>query len=303
MSRGARCDLVTITNHDAALERVARYVAYVREDARGAGCRSEPTNGPETRAQICEVTVPLNRNNTSFGRLHKNWDCARAWKTEARARPLALLETHVRGGRHGTSSRWCVPFACSLCAKRVDVADAGDASRASPGRRVVGARNQPGFQARAYVLGLDGTETWRAGARRRAASIVTRAMASRRVVSARSSASPRLDGRTARRSSPSLPSIRGFFRVWSAPPHRTHTLTFAPQTARSTHQQPSQKTFKIKQKLGKKQKQNRPLPQWVRMRTGNTIRYAPIFKIPPHLRASLGKKLLVFHLGFPPITR
>ena len=102
---------------------------------------------------------------------------------------------------------------------------------------------------------------------------------------------------------PVPPIHPGFFRVWSAPPHRTHALTFAPQTARSTHQQPSQKTFKIKQKLGKKQKQNRPLPQWVRMRTGNTIRYAPIFKIPPHLRASLGKKLLVFHLGFPPITR
>jgi hypothetical protein len=48
----ARCDLVTITNHDAALERVARYVAYVREDARGAGCRSEPTNGPGARADL-----------------------------------------------------------------------------------------------------------------------------------------------------------------------------------------------------------------------------------------------------------
>ncbi|XP_054257343.1 60S ribosomal protein L39-like [Macrosteles quadrilineatus] len=33
------------------------------------------------------------------------------------------------------------------------------------------------------------------------------------------------------------------------------------------------KTFKIKQKLAKKLKQNRPIPQWVRMRTGNTIRY------------------------------
>ena len=75
MSRGARCDLVTITNDAGSFERVARYVAYVREDARGAGYRSEPTNGPETRAQICEVTVPLNRNNTGFGRLHKNWDC------------------------------------------------------------------------------------------------------------------------------------------------------------------------------------------------------------------------------------
>ncbi|XP_078671229.1 large ribosomal subunit protein eL39 [Branchiostoma floridae x Branchiostoma belcheri] len=33
------------------------------------------------------------------------------------------------------------------------------------------------------------------------------------------------------------------------------------------------KTFRIKKKLAKKQKQNRPIPQWVRMKTGNTIRY------------------------------
>ena len=39
-----------------------------------------------------------------------------------------------------------------------------------------------------------------------------------------------------------------------------------------THQ-PSQKTFKIKKILGKKQKQNRPIPQRIRMKTGNTIRY------------------------------
>ncbi|XP_038213228.1 60S ribosomal protein L39 [Zerene cesonia] len=32
------------------------------------------------------------------------------------------------------------------------------------------------------------------------------------------------------------------------------------------------KTFIIKRKLAKKLKQNRPIPQWVRMRTGNTIR-------------------------------
>lgn len=37
--------------------------------------------------------------------------------------------------------------------------------------------------------------------------------------------------------------------------------------------QPSQKTFAIKQKLAKKQKQNRPIPQWIRFRTGNKIRY------------------------------
>ncbi|CAG8633343.1 32316_t:CDS:2, partial [Racocetra persica] len=34
---------------------------------------------------------------------------------------------------------------------------------------------------------------------------------------------------------------------------------------------PSHKTFRIKRVLGKKQKQNRPIPQWIRLRTGNTI--------------------------------
>nr|XP_051187933.1 60S ribosomal protein L39-like [Lolium perenne] len=36
---------------------------------------------------------------------------------------------------------------------------------------------------------------------------------------------------------------------------------------------PSHKTFRIKQKLAKKQRQNRPIPYWIRMRTDNTIRY------------------------------
>ncbi|UKZ80744.1 60S ribosomal protein L39 [Trichoderma virens FT-333] len=35
----------------------------------------------------------------------------------------------------------------------------------------------------------------------------------------------------------------------------------------------SHKTFRTKQKLAKAQKQNRPVPQWIRLRTGNTIRY------------------------------
>lgn len=39
--------------------------------------------------------------------------------------------------------------------------------------------------------------------------------------------------------------------------------------------QPSMKTFKIKKHLAKKQKQNRPIPQWIRLRTDNTIRYVP----------------------------
>ncbi|GCC42766.1 hypothetical protein chiPu_0026718, partial [Chiloscyllium punctatum] len=36
---------------------------------------------------------------------------------------------------------------------------------------------------------------------------------------------------------------------------------------------PSHKTFRIKRVLAKKMKQNRPIPQWIRMKTGNKIRY------------------------------
>ncbi|OON17425.1 hypothetical protein CRM22_002325 [Opisthorchis felineus] len=35
----------------------------------------------------------------------------------------------------------------------------------------------------------------------------------------------------------------------------------------------SHKTLRMKTKLGKKQKQNRTLPHWTRLRTGNKIRY------------------------------
>ncbi|KAG5593629.1 hypothetical protein H5410_034861 [Solanum commersonii] len=35
---------------------------------------------------------------------------------------------------------------------------------------------------------------------------------------------------------------------------------------------PSHKSFMIKKKLAKKQRQNRPIPYWIRMRTDNTIR-------------------------------
>ncbi len=38
-------------------------------------------------------------------------------------------------------------------------------------------------------------------------------------------------------------------------------------------QQPSQKTFRTKRTLAKKQRQNRPLPQWIRLRTDNTVKY------------------------------
>lgn len=39
-----------------------------------------------------------------------------------------------------------------------------------------------------------------------------------------------------------------------------------------TTQQPSQKTFRTKRTLAKKANQNRPIPYWIRLRTGNTIR-------------------------------
>ncbi|PKI71341.1 hypothetical protein CRG98_008341 [Punica granatum] len=35
----------------------------------------------------------------------------------------------------------------------------------------------------------------------------------------------------------------------------------------------SHKTFRIKKKLAKKMRQNRPIPHWIRMRTDNTIRF------------------------------
>lgn len=51
----------------------------------------------------------------------------------------------------------------------------------------------------------------------------------------------------------------------------TDTTTFCASSERD--EQPSHKTFRIKKKLAKKQRQNRPIPQWIRFRTGNTIRY------------------------------
>ncbi|KAG6532579.1 hypothetical protein ZIOFF_006428 [Zingiber officinale] len=41
----------------------------------------------------------------------------------------------------------------------------------------------------------------------------------------------------------------------------------------SEAEMPSHKTFRIKKKLAKKMRQNRPIPNWIRLRTDNTIRY------------------------------
>ena len=48
---------------------------------------------------------------------------------------------------------------------------------------------------------------------------------------------------------------------------RAKPLTLAPPP------QPSHKTFRTKRTLAKKMAQNRPIPQWIRMRTGNKIRW------------------------------
>ncbi|AQK79747.1 60S ribosomal protein L39 [Zea mays] len=50
-------------------------------------------------------------------------------------------------------------------------------------------------------------------------------------------------------------------------------LRFCPVALRCVPAQPSHKTFRIKKKLAKKMRQNRPIPYWIRMRTDNTIRY------------------------------
>jgi hypothetical protein len=45
-----------------------------------------------------------------------------------------------------------------------------------------------------------------------------------------------------------------------------HSLTHASCT------QPSRKSFKTKRLLGAARKSNKPLPPWIRQRTGNTVR-------------------------------
>ncbi|KAK4777923.1 hypothetical protein SAY87_018110 [Trapa incisa] len=42
---------------------------------------------------------------------------------------------------------------------------------------------------------------------------------------------------------------------------------------------PSHKTFRIKKKLAKKMRQNRPIPHWIRMRTDNKIRFNSPFPL------------------------
>jgi large subunit ribosomal protein L39e len=58
-----------------------------------------------------------------------------------------------------------------------------------------------------------------------------------------------------------------------------HTTCITPSLRTQSDQSPlttcpqSHKSFRTKQKLARAQKQNRPIPQWIRLRTGNTIRF------------------------------
>ncbi|KFY64732.1 hypothetical protein V496_03067 [Pseudogymnoascus sp. VKM F-4515 (FW-2607)] len=65
--------------------------------------------------------------------------------------------------------------------------------------------------------------------------------------------------------------------------HPAHRITSHPATREMGTEQrtkntadippQSHKSFRTKVKLAKAQKSNRPIPQWIRLRTGNTIRY------------------------------
>ncbi|KAJ4816386.1 60S ribosomal protein L39 [Rhynchospora pubera] len=50
-------------------------------------------------------------------------------------------------------------------------------------------------------------------------------------------------------------------------------MGFRRRSSQPFAEMPSHKTFRIKKKLAKKMRQNRPIPHWIRMRTDNTIRY------------------------------
>ncbi|XP_021262148.1 60S ribosomal protein L39 [Numida meleagris] len=66
------------------------------------------------------------------------------------------------------------------------------------------------------------------------------------------------------RAAPAAPPSPRPFRLFRS----RHRRDAWQRSAMSSH-----KTFKIKRFLAKKQKQNRPIPQWIRMKTGNKIRY------------------------------
>ncbi|KAK6442453.1 60S ribosomal protein L39 [Oleoguttula sp. CCFEE 5521] len=61
---------------------------------------------------------------------------------------------------------------------------------------------------------------------------------------------------------------------------------------------PSHKSFRTKTKLAKAQKQNRPIPQWIRLKTNNTIRYAASSSFLSEETRKMAKKMTdIWNLG------
>ena len=76
------------------------------------------------------------------------------------------------------------------------------------------------------------------------------------------------------RPSPNCPITR----PWRLCPLRRCRSTIL---ATSADTQPSQKTFRIKQKLAKKSRQNRPVPQWFRLKTDSESSLYSLMIWPP----------------------
>ncbi|THU60008.1 hypothetical protein C4D60_Mb07t08090 [Musa balbisiana] len=66
-------------------------------------------------------------------------------------------------------------------------------------------------------------------------------------------------------------SLRSVFTIWAF--SNCDGRKKCSGGSKSLNGEPSHKTFRIKKKLAKKMRQNRPIPHWIRMRTDNTIRY------------------------------
>ncbi|RWW84319.1 hypothetical protein BHE74_00007077 [Ensete ventricosum] len=74
----------------------------------------------------------------------------------------------------------------------------------------------------------------------------------------------------------------------------------------ATGEHPSHKTFRIKKKLAKKMRQNRPIPHWIRMRTDNTIRSLPYLPSLPFafpVSFSFQSLMLFFFSSFSQVQR
>ncbi|EJP66803.1 hypothetical protein MY4038_006979 [Beauveria bassiana] len=67
-------------------------------------------------------------------------------------------------------------------------------------------------------------------------------------------------------------TYRDLFFAISRPTKRTSSDDTLPPLLTHLALQ-SLKSFRTKQKLAKSQKQNRPVPQWIRLRTNNSVRY------------------------------